>query len=167
MTFCSRMYFIARIIQFQASVGIPKMDLQRPCSLARLATVHRRPPPPPPSSPSRPPTQPTTAATGAALDTHRRMARRRTLQILLIILALFLVGTVVVLSSISIYLSIGAAAYLTEVEVGYDPNETRWNASEHGMVERIPRILHQTWKTETLPDRWVDVSRECREMMPD
>lgn len=95
------------------------------------------------------------------------MARRRTFQILLAILGLFLVGTVVVLSTISFYLSINPAAYLTEAEVGYDPEEGRWNASEHGKVERIPRILHQTWKTETLPDRWKDISRGCRDMMPD
>jgi mannosyltransferase OCH1-like enzyme len=95
------------------------------------------------------------------------MARRRTFQYALIFLALFLVGTIVVLSSISIYLSIDTASYLTEDEVGYDPNEGRWNASEHGMVERIPRILHQTWRSETIPDKWKDVSRGCREMMPD
>ena len=95
------------------------------------------------------------------------MARRRSLQVALAILALFLLGTVVVLSTISFYLAIDSAAYLTELEVGLLPNGTRWNASEHGLEERIPRILHQTWKTETLPDRWKDISQECRDMMPD
>ncbi|KAG6336701.1 hypothetical protein ID866_2408 [Astraeus odoratus] len=35
------------------------------------------------------------------------------------------------------------------------------------MVERIPRILHQTWKSETLPSRWKDISQACRYMMND
>lgn len=94
-------------------------------------------------------------------------SRRRTLQIFLSILALILVGTVVVLSSISVYLSIDNAAYLTEDEVGYPDGDATWNATAHGKVERIPRILHQTWKSETLPDRWKDISQECRDMMHD
>lgn len=94
-------------------------------------------------------------------------SRRRTLQIFLAILALFLLGTVVVLTSISIYLSIDTAAYLTEEEVGSIEDDINWNATAHNKVERIPRILHQTWKTETLPDRWKDISKQCRDMMPD
>lgn len=96
------------------------------------------------------------------------MARRRTLQFCLGFLGLFLLGTVVVLGSISLYLRIDAAAYLTEGEVGL-PLEggAPWAAAEHGRVERIPRILHQTWKSETLPERWTNVSQGCRDMMPD
>ncbi|KAH8118313.1 hypothetical protein DFH11DRAFT_1723237 [Phellopilus nigrolimitatus] len=94
-------------------------------------------------------------------------SRRRPLQIILAILALFLLGTVVVLSSISIYLSIDTAAYLTEVEVGPVDGDATWNATALGEFERIPRIIHQTWKSETLPDRWKSVSQECRDMMPD
>lgn len=93
--------------------------------------------------------------------------RRRVIYVFLTILGLFLVGTVVVLSSISYYLAIDQAAYLTELEVPILDNVTRWDASEHGMVERIPRILHQTWKSETLPVRWQNVSKGCRDMMPD
>lgn len=33
--------------------------------------------------------------------------------------------------------------------------------------ETIPRIIHQTWKADTLPEKWRDVWRECREGMPD
>ena len=96
------------------------------------------------------------------------MARRRTsLQIFLAVLALVLLGTVVVLSSISFYLSIDQNAYLSEDEVGYPDTDATWNASQAGLNERIPRILHQTWKTETLPDRWKDISQQCRDMMPD
>ena len=94
-------------------------------------------------------------------------SRRRSLQIFLFILALFLIGTVVVLSSISIYLSIDYSAYLTDEEVGPPEEDAAWNATELGLVERIPRIIHQTWKSETLPDRWKNISQECRDMMPD
>ncbi|EJD01229.1 uncharacterized protein FOMMEDRAFT_110885 [Fomitiporia mediterranea MF3/22] len=94
-------------------------------------------------------------------------SRRRSLQIFLFILALFLIGTVVVLSSISIYLSIDPAAYLTEEEIGPIEEDATWNATALGKTERIPRIIHQTWKSETLPDRWKSISEECRAMMPD
>ncbi|GLB33914.1 putative glycosyltransferase family 32 protein [Lyophyllum shimeji] len=95
------------------------------------------------------------------------MNRRRILYICLTILALFLLGTVVVLSSVTYYLAIDPNAYLTELEVPYLGNDTRWNATEHGQVERIPRILHQTWKTDVLPARWKGISDACRAMMPD
>lgn len=94
-------------------------------------------------------------------------SRRRTLQIILSLLALFLLGTVVVLSSISYYLSIPDVAYITEDELDAPFNEPKWNASDHGKVERIPKILHQTWKSETLPPKWKGISEECRAMMPD
>jgi len=95
------------------------------------------------------------------------MVRRRALCISLSILGLFLLGTVIVLSSVSYYLAIDPSAYLSDLEVPVLDNVTRWNATDHGQVERIPRILHQTWKTETLPVRWQNVSRGCQEMMPD
>ncbi|KAK0468211.1 glycosyltransferase family 32 protein [Desarmillaria tabescens] len=95
------------------------------------------------------------------------MARRRPLCIFLSLLGLFLLGTVVVLSSITYYLSIDPNAYLSEDQVPILGRYDRWNASEHGQVERIPRILHQTWRTETLPEKWRPVSQECRDLMPD
>ena len=95
------------------------------------------------------------------------MRRRRTIFALLTVLGLFLFGTVVVLTSFTVYLAIDPSAFLTEIEVPYTDPSTRWNASEHGQVERIPRILHQTWKTGTLPEKWKSISQECRDMMPD
>ncbi|RDB22769.1 Inositol phosphoceramide mannosyltransferase 3 [Hypsizygus marmoreus] len=95
------------------------------------------------------------------------MNRRRIFYICLSILALFLVGTVVVLSSVTYYLAINPRAYLTELEVPVLGNTTRWNATEHGQVERVPRIIHQTWKTDILPTRWQPISQACRDMMPD
>jgi inositol phosphorylceramide mannosyltransferase catalytic subunit len=99
--------------------------------------------------------------------TTTAMLWRRTLYVLVAVLALFLLGTVVVLSSISYFLAIHPNAFLTELEVPVLDNVTRWNASDHGKVERIPRILHQTWKSEILPVRWQGISQACRDMMPD
>lgn len=87
------------------------------------------------------------------------MPRRRTGQLSLTLLALFLVGTVVVLSTVSFYLKIDPDAYLSEDELSFD--------QYRNISERIPRILHQTWKTETLPDKWSGISQECRDLMPD
>jgi mannosyltransferase OCH1-like enzyme len=95
------------------------------------------------------------------------MRRRRALFALLTVLGLFLFGTVVVLTSVTYYLAIDPSAYLSEIEVPFTDPSIRWNASEHGQVERIPRILHQTWKSSTLPPQWKSISQECRDMMPD
>ncbi|OCH92927.1 hypothetical protein OBBRIDRAFT_725904 [Obba rivulosa] len=96
------------------------------------------------------------------------MFRRRTVHVLLGLLATVLVGTVLVLSSISYYLAIDSAAYITESELGLAPNASSpFNVSVHGKPERIPRIIHQTWKSETMPPKWANVSQGCRDMMPD
>lgn len=95
------------------------------------------------------------------------MFRRRTVYIWLCLLATVLVGTIIVLSSVNYYLTIQPAAYITEAELNAPVGLSRWNATEHGKVERVPRIIHQTWKSETLPVKWQEVSQHCREMMPD
>lgn len=84
------------------------------------------------------------------------------LTILLAFLALFLLGTVVVLSTISFYLRIDPPALITEFELeGLSSNST------DPSPERVARIIHQTWKTESLPDQWRNVSLGCRDLMPD
>ncbi|KAF8556972.1 hypothetical protein OG21DRAFT_426575 [Imleria badia] len=95
------------------------------------------------------------------------MAKRRTLHIALVFLALVLLGTLLVLSSVSYYLAINAAAYLSDLDVPTLDDSTRWNATQHGSVEHIPRIIHQTWKSETLPPKWKNISEACRDMMSD
>jgi inositol phosphorylceramide mannosyltransferase catalytic subunit len=92
--------------------------------------------------------------------------RRRTVHVLLLLLGLFLLGTVLVLSSVSYYLSIPDLAYISEDELNPSP-DTPQNNSHHSKPERIPRIIHQTWKSETLPEKWKAVSEGCRAMMPD
>ncbi|KAH7105503.1 nucleotide-diphospho-sugar transferase [Auriculariales sp. MPI-PUGE-AT-0066] len=92
------------------------------------------------------------------------MARRRTCSLFLSLLALFLFGTVIVLSTVSFYLAIDPKAYLSEAEVHRAAQQL--NTSD-ARPERIPRILHQTWRTEDLGERWGPISQRCREMMPD
>ncbi|OBZ70299.1 Mannosyl phosphorylinositol ceramide synthase SUR1 [Grifola frondosa] len=87
------------------------------------------------------------------------MFRRRTVYTLLCLLATVLIGTVVVLSSISYYLYIDEAAYLSEEELAASVKASR--------PELVPKIIHQTWKSETLPPMWANTSQGCRDMMPD
>lgn len=87
------------------------------------------------------------------------MARKVSIA-LLVVLCLFLLGTTIVLSTTKAYLRIDDWAYVTEEEVAI-----RTNGSS--VEEIVPRILHQTWKTEELPERWVAPSKHCRELMPD
>lgn len=91
---------------------------------------------------------------------------RRALIVILSVLALFLLGTLLVLSSVSFYLHIDTPAYLEDVEISrlerlYDDHKTIQ------AEEKIPRIIHQTWKTDVLPDRWRIVSQSCKDLMPD
>ncbi|CAE7233777.1 unnamed protein product [Rhizoctonia solani] len=90
---------------------------------------------------------------------------RRVLVAALSILGLFLVGTVVVLSSVSIFFKVPASAFIYEDEV--PANAWTGNFTDAPKPELIPRIIHQTWKTDTLPERWQSVSKTCRDMMPD
>jgi mannosyltransferase OCH1-like enzyme len=92
--------------------------------------------------------------------------RRRTVHILLLLLGLILLGTVLVLSSVSYYLSIPDIAYISEEELNPTP-DSHQNSSQHQKPELIPRIIHQTWKSETLPEKWKSVSEGCRALMPD
>lgn len=91
---------------------------------------------------------------------------RKVSAILLAVLALFLIGTAIVLSATSHYLFIEDWAYITEVEVPITAN--RVNSTNPLLAtEKVPRILHQTWKSETLPERWREPSQHCRDLMPD
>lgn len=90
---------------------------------------------------------------------------RRALIAALSVLGLFLVGTVVVLSSISIFLAIPANTYIYESDVR--PDAWTGNITDAPIPEQVPRIIHQTWKTETLPERWQPVSKTCLDLMPD
>ena len=169
----------------------------------------------------------------------RRLFRsRRNVLTILILLSLFLVGTVIVLSSVSYYLALPAWAFLSEAEVPWRPSdaikplkysppgtarhqkrepqlspeeeatlpepieewpmdpESLWDVDGEGSGsywmekswdghvegtedwtrlynvtarpgERMPRLIHQTWKDDTLPLKWRKAFKECREGMQD
>ncbi|KAI5450832.1 hypothetical protein NCC49_002574 [Naganishia albida] len=147
----------------------------------------------------------------------------------LTILGLFLLGTVIVLSTIQRYFRIEDWAYLDESEIGgwsegggngvipalkdlavgnatranrttgwedEEEEQDAWGPNGEGTGgywmkqdwdgtvrdtedwnrlynvtlrpgERMPRIIHQTWKSDVLPDKWRKIWMECREGMPD
>lgn len=150
-----------------------------------------------------------------------RLLSRRTSHVLLTLLAIFLLGTVIVLSSVRAYFSIDSTAYVLPEELG-TWEEIRWGATGEEALplgwaarypwlakvlhrgkaaaaataeeqkaqlaalasapardtsvwkwndgsppEKIPRIIHQTWKDNTLPPKWQAVKDACVEMHPD
>lgn len=40
-------------------------------------------------------------------------------------------------------------------------------SSNNATIEKIPRILHQTWKSSLLPSKWAIQSKKCQEMHKD
>jgi mannosyltransferase OCH1-like enzyme len=49
---------------------------------------------------------------------------------------------------------------------GRDNTPKKWNAATDP-PEKVPRIIHQTWKDKTLPPNWQAVRDECAKMHPD
>jgi mannosyltransferase OCH1-like enzyme len=47
-----------------------------------------------------------------------------------------------------------------------DNSVKAWNATTDP-PEKIPRIIHQTWKDKILPSNWQEVRDECAQMHPD
>lgn len=151
---------------------------------------------------------------------------RKALCVFLTLLALFLVGTVVVLSTVVSYFGVDWRDVITEPEMklyerlalqasratppsagmqevvarpaaAEQPEKGEWvPTAEEGQDQdtvvdeyvgelvqrgllnssvpsastpkpRIPKIIHQTWKTDTLPERWDNVRKQCIEMHPD
>lgn len=52
------------------------------------------------------------------------------------------------------------------VRPGRNNTPTEWNAL-NDPPEKIPRIIHQTWKDTTLPSNWQAVRDECAQIHPD
>lgn len=52
------------------------------------------------------------------------------------------------------------------VPTGRNNTPKAWNAATDP-PEKIPRIIHQTWKEKTLPPEWQPVRDECAKMHPD
>lgn len=91
------------------------------------------------------------------------MNHRRALLSFLALLATILLVTLLILSSVSYFLAIDPAAYILDQDVPENTSPVTLNLTQ----ERIPRIIHQTWKTDVLPPRWSGISKACRTMMPD
>ena len=106
---------------------------------------------------------------------------RRASTVLLRLFALFLVGTVIVLMLVRSHFRVDRSAYVLETELGtWDEIRASKRPAvldhEHVMAssppdllppEKVPRIIHQTWKTDMLPAKWASVREECAKMMPD
>src|SRR5258706_13955971 len=103
------------------------------------------------------------------------MSRRTLPLVLLTLLAVFLLGAFAVLSAFSSYFAIPPTAYLTEPEVfaiqRHDPvlnhSDSASATTATAATAPVPKILHQTWRSDILPERWRVVSQGCKDLMPD
>jgi len=98
-------------------------------------------------SPSKPQSgciSPTTAAIGSS-------RRRSWVDYLLVLLVLVIIGTVVVLSTVNYYVGIYPSDVILPSELEAEPLRP----------SRVPKIIHQTWKTDQIPDRWIPVRESC------
>ncbi|WWD05576.1 hypothetical protein V865_003657 [Kwoniella europaea PYCC6329] len=111
---------------------------------------------------------------------------RKAIITLLVILSLFLIGTVIVLSSVSYFLNIPNWAYLTESEVSWRPsdiihplkdpldfnvNEKRriqrrkeWRDVTDDLSEAEPLEASGVLGTETLPESWKELEEEMEQL---
>ena len=124
-------------------------------------------------------------------------------------LTVFLLGTVVVLSTVVAYFGVDLRDVITEAEmrryegfathaaparaaneqnrppsdtaapVGAQPprvedyaiperaDQLRKRQLDPVPLQRIPKIVHQTWKVDELPDKWEHVREQCMALHPD
>lgn len=103
------------------------------------------------------------------------MGSKKAWSIALTLLGLVLLGTVVVLSTVQVYFGVDsrdiialeeAAYFASRPSLAYGSNATTAIGSTQA-IEKIPRIIHQTWKNESLPERWDAVRAQCLAMHPD
>lgn len=100
--------------------------------------------------------------------------------ILVRLFALFLLGTIIVLALIRQHFRIDEGEYIRVSELGTWEEiraSKRPAVLDHGSPvetevdsmppEKIPRIIHQTWKTDVLPPQWAEVREGCARLMPD
>lgn len=100
---------------------------------------------------------------------------RRVAGLCLGLVSLVVLGTILVLGTAKYYFDIDARDVITleETQEWLQRQPLPYHPLKNGSsetsrpVEKIPRILHQTWKSDTLPERWAGVIDKCREMHPD
>ena len=89
--------------------------------------------------------------------------------ILVRLFALFLLGTIIVLALIRQHFRINEDEYIrvSERPAVLDHGSPMKMKEDAMPPEKIPRIIHQTWKTEELPPQWAEVREGCARLMPD
>ncbi|WVQ93639.1 hypothetical protein IAU59_000715 [Kwoniella sp. CBS 9459] len=118
-------------------------------------------------------------------DDRPKSTRTRKIVItLLVLLSLVLIGTVVVLSSVSYYLGIPSWAYLTESEVSWRPEDVikqlqdpsllpsrralqrrqDWAEVSEAQVESATAAVDGVLGTDTLPESWKELEEEMEEL---
>lgn len=77
--------------------------------------------------------------------------RRSWIDYSLVLLVLIILGTIAVLSTVNLYMGIYPSDVILLSELETDAPQP----------SRVPKIIHQTWKTEQIPERWVPVRESC------
>jgi mannosyltransferase OCH1-like enzyme len=98
------------------------------------------------------------------------MNGRKVAFVLLTLLGLILAGTVVVLSFVQVYFGVDERDQITVTEAEYwerTPTLPLGSNDTSLRIERIPRIVHQTWKTAQIPEKWIPARESCKAMNPD
>ncbi|PLW34560.1 hypothetical protein PCASD_12932 [Puccinia coronata f. sp. avenae] len=90
-------------------------------------------------------------ATHSLAPATRHPRRRSWVDYLLALLVLVIIGTVVVLSTVNFYMGIYPSDLILPSELEAEPLRP----------SRVPKIIHQTWKTDQIPERWVPVRESC------
>ncbi|EGG03546.1 family 32 glycosyltransferase [Melampsora larici-populina 98AG31] len=119
---------------------------------------------------------PTPSSTTATLIFSRRR-HRSWLNYALLLLLLIVLGTIIVLSTANALFGIHTVDLITSQDLESSlipptsPNSlptTTTTTTTHTIQNTlIPKIIHQTWKTERIPDRWLPVRATCAALHPD
>ncbi|KAH9811140.1 family 32 glycosyltransferase [Melampsora americana] len=139
----------------------------------------KQPPPPPP--PHQSPLLSTTSLnssnpTPSTLIFSRRR-HRSWLNYALLLLLLIVLGTIIVLSTANAFFGIHTLDLITSQDlqnslISPDPSSSSSSSipsSSSSSIRNtsIPKIIHQTWKTEKIPDRWLPVRSTCAALHSD
>lgn len=77
--------------------------------------------------------------------------RRSCLDYILYLLIVVTLGTIAVLTTVHSYVGIYPSDLILPSELEVEPLRP----------SRVPKIIHQTWKTNQIPDRWIPVRESC------
>ncbi|KAG0146582.1 hypothetical protein CROQUDRAFT_44231 [Cronartium quercuum f. sp. fusiforme G11] len=100
-------------------------------------------------------------STPTTLFFHNRRRPRYWIHYALFLLLLIVLGTIVVLSTANAYFGITHIDLLTPTDLALLPKNTTHQPP------KIPKIIHQTWKTNMIPDKWKSVRDSCSNLHSD